>query len=299
MMQTLELECITPLFSYGADQQVPQIRAASIRGQLHQWFRLLGNDFESERYIFGGISINKDRSPTGRKLEDHAGRIMVRVGGLPDSSQHTEAATLPHKPGGAAAPKACFKSGTCFKLHIQERLGGLGDKRQAFEDCLQAWLHLGALGTRANRGSGSLQIVNNGPKTPNGWEAFVSELEKRNKLQFIAKLLPTDYPNAEDARKVITNTLGGPKPPPGAKPLSTINNPLGGIGRELRFGNRKSSPLKLRVLRFDDGQYRIAAVWDTRHQVTGNTIDDLKKVIQLLTTQGNHPIGRELAAVFR
>ena len=54
MKRTIDLEFITPLFSHGATDQ-PEIRPASIRGQLHAWFRIMGGDIEAERRVFGGI----------------------------------------------------------------------------------------------------------------------------------------------------------------------------------------------------------------------------------------------------
>ncbi|TAE90912.1 MAG: type III-B CRISPR module RAMP protein Cmr1 [Verrucomicrobia bacterium] len=44
-----QLEIITPCFCAGADQGIAEIRAASIRGQLRWWFRVLGGRHGSGR----------------------------------------------------------------------------------------------------------------------------------------------------------------------------------------------------------------------------------------------------------
>jgi len=41
MEYKIRLTFITPMFGHGATE-TPEVRAASIRGQLHNWFRLLG-----------------------------------------------------------------------------------------------------------------------------------------------------------------------------------------------------------------------------------------------------------------
>ncbi len=38
---TLQLQTISPLLLFGADQKRPELRAASIRGELRFWFRAL------------------------------------------------------------------------------------------------------------------------------------------------------------------------------------------------------------------------------------------------------------------
>ena len=65
MNASFRLEFITPLFSRGAYEDRPEIRAASIRGQLHAWFRVLGGEPADEKSIFGtvhGDAVAKARS---------------------------------------------------------------------------------------------------------------------------------------------------------------------------------------------------------------------------------------------
>ena len=79
MKRTIDLEFITPLFSHGATDQ-PEIRPASIRGQLHAWFRIMGGDIEAERRVFGGIKHKKaDTRTMPSHMETMASHVVVRV----------------------------------------------------------------------------------------------------------------------------------------------------------------------------------------------------------------------------
>ncbi len=78
----LELETVTPLFMYGADQNHPEIRAASIKGVMRWWWRAVaGNIYtiDDMRYkeseIFGGAvkreeKAEKIKSPTLLNIGD-------------------------------------------------------------------------------------------------------------------------------------------------------------------------------------------------------------------------------------
>jgi hypothetical protein len=289
MNRDIEIECLTPLFSKGSYTHVPEIRAASIRGQLHGWFRALGGSFEDERAIFGGVSVERERSD---KLPDQASRLVVRVS-PPAEPQTEKSPLLPHKQGGQASFKHAFAPGTRFTLHLRERRDGLNaDLAAKFDRPLQAWLLLGALGNRSTRGGGSLQPL--GEDWPSARDAYEKEVERLLRgTKMRAAVLDEVFPNQEAARKVMTDTLGGQdkrQQGAGENDLKRIRDPLGKV-----HGKRKTSPLRLRLYRFDDG-LRIVAVWDGRSKVTGNREGDLRQAIKLLDDKGK-PIGRLLQPV--
>src|SRR5258708_23485808 len=144
-MNTYRLEFITPLFSRGAYDDQPEIRPASIRGQLHWWFRALANSYTGEKAVFGGVH----GGATASKVV-----IRVRQSGLP--AEKADLATLPHKQGGQASRKKAFAPGTACELCILTRLGGLDARlKAAFDRTLEAWLLLGTLGLRATPAAGS------------------------------------------------------------------------------------------------------------------------------------------------
>lgn len=283
MNLTYRIECVSPLFSYGANQNTPEIRAASIRGQLHQWFRLQGGTYEEERAIFGGIA---NKSP---KLADHASKLIVRVADINVPGKIRSYPRLPHKQGGKAAATLAFPPGTRFTVHLQDRYGGLGELERSLVQTVEAWLLLGALGTRATRGGGSLQCIDDG--WPDSVEAWKRRLQKNvsSKCGFKVLMWPGEaFEDEESARKVITDTIGGPADThQDGSSLAQIRFPLGVVGNKhkLHVPRRKTSPLKLRVYRFTDG-YRIVGIRDTRQEVTGNTERDFTKVRELLKHAG-------------
>ncbi|MFN0069708.1 MAG: type III-B CRISPR module RAMP protein Cmr1, partial [Limisphaerales bacterium] len=135
-MSALRLEFTTPLFSRGAYEDRPEVRPASIRGQLHWWFRALGGGAQDEKMIFGGVH--------GGAV---ASRVVVRVQHAPLHGEWIP--TLPHKPPGRTAqhgpnaPRIGVRAGLAVDLHILTRLGGLDGRLQpVFDRTLEAWLLL-------------------------------------------------------------------------------------------------------------------------------------------------------------
>ena len=194
--------------------------------------------------------------------------------------------TLPHKNGAQASPKLAYQIGTKFDLHILSRLGGLGEKLQSSLDrTLETWLLLGTLGLRSTRAAGSFcwetlpPLVDGNLQPPADFAAFevrCQHLLRGANLRFA--VLGQIYSAAEQARRVVSDTLGGRADAQGQNDLSLLNYPLGKIGPR---GERKTSPLRFRILGIG-GQYRIAAVWDGRTAVTGNSPSDLGGIISVL-----------------
>ena len=269
MNKTVIITFITPCFCRGADcspSGAPEIRPASIRGQLHWWFRALGGSPQDENVIFGTIH-------GGAK----ASRVVVRVR-APLSPSLMQSPTLPHKEGGPASPKQALAPGTAFDLLLSTRLGGLSAALEAqFIRTLEGWLLMGALGLRATRGGGNFTWQGQ-PATPEAYQDTVKAITRGSKMR--AALLDTVYTNAENARQDITNTL--------ADRAFGNSAPLGKA-----LGGRKTSPLRFRVVRFDQGNFRILAIWDGRESVTGNTVRDLERAIETLAA-ANKPIGKQL-----
>lgn len=270
-MNSYRLTFITPLFSKGSYDDLPEIRPPSIRGQLHWWFRALGGSHADEKAIFGGVH--------GGAV---ASKVVVRVSNV--NGQKGEVATLPHKSGGQASPKWAFRAGTSCDLHVSLRLGGLDDRlKQAFERTLETWLLLGTLGLRATRAGGSFSWASltegavRMPQTFEAWQARSAKLLEGTSLKF--HLATESFGSAEEARRVVSDTIGGRDDREGDDSLARINHPLGKV-----FGGRKTSPLRFRIIPIANS-YHIAAVWDGRSEVTGNRPGDLEAVINMLQTK--------------
>jgi len=259
---------ITPLFSKGSYDDRPEIRPASIRGQLHWWFRALGHDHKDEKAVFGSVHNGTSAS-----------KIVVRVSNI--TEKPGQANTLPHKYGGEASPKAAFLPGTSFDLWITERLGGLNERlRAAFLRTLEAWLLLGTLGLRATRAAGSFvwEPQADSPLVPSpdlsAYACRVKEVLANTPLQ--ATIIPQPFDSAEEARRVVSDTIGKAKGHSAPDPLLKYNHPLGKI-----HGSRKTSPLRFRIIQVG-GSHHIVAVWDGRSNITGNSPKDRDGVIRLL-----------------
>ena len=96
------------------------------------------------------------------------------------------------------------------------------------------------------------------------------------------------YGAAEQARRVVSDTLGGRDDYQGEDDLARLNDPLGKI-----HGGRKTSPLRFRIVGIG-AEFRIAALWDGRTSVTGNRPGDLAGLIRLLAER-KPALGSQLA----
>lgn len=290
MNRTIDLNLITPLFSHGATDE-PEIRPASIRGMLHEWFRLLGGDIVSERRVFGGIKQTK------AGYRDHemtkASSIVVRVADVKGTV--VDMSTLPHKSGGKAAPRKAFSAGTTCRIVLSDRLGGLsGEDEKRFEAAVNAWLLVGTLGYRATRAAGSFSWQDATFEMPTDrieyQDACRNLLDDSNAFENVkVAVLGKGYKEAEAARKAVSDSLGGPERN-GQDDLGRLHNPLGGISP------RKTSPLKYRIVQLKTG-FHILALWDNRQKVTGNMEDDFYGVIDLLAEK-KPELGRQLREAF-
>jgi hypothetical protein len=279
-MMSYRLTFITPLFSKGSYDQIPEVRPSSVRGQLHFWFRALGGNPADENAIFGSVHSRPVL----------ASKVIVRVGNIHGNTE--EFKTLPHKHGGQASPKWAYSPGTTFDLHLLERLGGLSEAhRNAFGRTVQAWLLTGTLGLRSTRAGGSFiwqPLTSCGDKMPESIEAYSARCANilgDAPLRFV--LMDQAFQSAEDARRTVSDTLGGRQDTHGSNDLARLNYPLGKV-----FGGRKTSPLRFRIIKLVGGFY-ILAIWDDRGQVTGNHPQDFSAVIELLAQKGK-PIGNLL-----
>lgn len=282
-MSSYRLSFITPLFSKGSYDDIPEVRPPSIRGQLHWWFRALGGSHRAEKSIFGSVHGGAAAS-----------KVVVRVNNL--GGEKGEVATLPHKRGGLASPKFAYKPGTTCDLHITFRLGGLDSHLgEAFERTVEAWLLLGTLGLRGTRAAGSFawNPLSMGAATP---PQNIAEYRARCAMVLQAAplechLIDQAFNSAEEARRIVSDTIGGREDKQGASELASIRYPLGRV-----FGERKTSPLRFRIVRLGT-QFHIVAVWDGRSAVTGNKTGDLGAAIELLRTKSKK-IGSLLAGAF-
>ncbi len=228
-----DIEVLTPLFNRGAYQDTPEIRVPSIRGMVRWWFRALGGSPDEEKLVFGGMKKFGQRTAN----DVMASRLVFRVSKVTAHKANPDPATLPHKQGGQASPRAAFQAGAKLTLQVFSRFEPLPSEleRKAI-NALEVWTLLGSLGLRANRGGGSLW-PSNAPNSP-------EELKQRLKqlgCTWPVYLAPASVGNTWlDLQKAATDTVqNGPA------------NIFGSVRP-----HRQSSPLKLKVVRLD-GQLRL------------------------------------------
>lgn len=287
MTRTIQLEFITPMFSHGATD-APEVRAPSIRGQLHEWFRVLGGDIVQERHIFGGIK--QSRANFDAHDETLASKAVVRVSDVVGTVRRID--TLPHKMGGQASPRNAYSPGMTCTIYLCGRLGMSMEAWLALNRSVNAWLLMGTLGFRATRAGGSFVWRDESfpmPETPIEYQDACRDLLDGTSSR--VAILDMDYDSAERARKIVSDSLGGHDDHLGSDDLARLHDPLGRIHR-----GRKTSPLKYRIVRFGDNS-RILAFWDGRQEVTGNTDDDFYGVINLLA-QRKPSLGEQLKRAF-
>ena len=154
--QIYKLEFITPAFLAGADQGVAELRAASIRGALRWWFRVLGGTKTEETAVFGGVQGGARRSkvivraavtkPVQGAFEEP--RPMSDLGYL-----YYFATVSGEAKGIRVRPEAYFAQGTAFEIQLVDQ-GVPQDFKERFDYAVTCFLRIGALGLRATRGCG-------------------------------------------------------------------------------------------------------------------------------------------------
>ncbi|HRE46686.1 MAG TPA: type III-B CRISPR module RAMP protein Cmr1, partial [Aggregatilineales bacterium] len=140
----------SPLFLYGAYQQEPELRAASVRGQLRYWFRAIegAKDAnletlrERERNVFGST--------------ERGSQVSIRLYEM-NRLETVETSMLPHRSNGKSLAKA-FKQGQTFDLQVVTRPGV--KIPNAFQRALYTWFLLGGLGKRSRRMFGAFNVNN-------------------------------------------------------------------------------------------------------------------------------------------
>ena len=159
-----KLTLITPCFCAGANQNVAELRAPSIRGQLRWWFRVLGGTLEQEKELFGGVH-------DGTK----ASKIVVRVRVKEEEIKHGKPEDLPQQnrplyyifhfvrvsgDRRRYEPAGWLKEGTPFTVEILSRLPMTDEQERQFLMAWNAFVKFGGLGYRQTRGLGAFALEN-------------------------------------------------------------------------------------------------------------------------------------------
>jgi len=148
--ETHVLNVTTPLFLYGANQKEPEIRAASVRGQLHYWFRAIKGAQTSDLKEINAHESSLFGSTAG------ASSVSIRIytDGEPKTGSY---AMLPHKKERRGQSwQQAISPGQVLKLEIVTR-PGIAPIPPPLAETLKVWLLLGGLGKRSRRMFGALE----------------------------------------------------------------------------------------------------------------------------------------------
>ncbi len=167
--ETYLVEIITPCFCAGADQANAEIRAASIRGQLRWWLRLIDHNPAHEAEIFGSAAGDEDCASAA---------LAVRVADfrpappwkVPEINQNTPENYVWHFASvsgttqrGAKGPRwntqGAIAPTSTFSLQLVWRRRLSSELKMKFDLALKSFLALGTLGLRGTRGLGALHCA--------------------------------------------------------------------------------------------------------------------------------------------
>lgn len=261
---TIKLRTVSPLFLNGADKNQPELRAASVRGQLRYWFRAiwgsrvsdLNKIWERESAIFGNNEVGS--------------RVAVRILNRKPPAL-ADAALLPHRTHGQGSQKA-IRSETNFLLQICTP-PGIEIPQEAFLS-LQMWLLLGGIGKRSRRMFGALAAEDFWDPRLTSPDALISNIQKAiNRFAREPAKLAQTYPDHKPPSFPTLNPNHS-RICVGQLPLESAvdaNRKLFGILRSDQFrqherifghamGGRRASPLIAQVRRIGDGYYPVLTI---------------------------------------
>ena len=287
-METERITLLSPCFCAGANQNAPEIRVPSIRGQLRWWFRLLYGSSElsedalrrQEWELFGGL-----------QRADTRGQVIIRTTAsevaltIPAQALNRTKLSAESKQVGdrAAGTLGAFVLGWSFRA----LRSAPQDAASRFQRVLKTWILLGGVGARVNRATGSVwpsAWANGTAPTVAQFTEYVADLELPGCVRWA--VLDETSSDVAPLRAIAAKTF---KP----EPDSDDESVLGCARRQKRL----ASALKLKIGAFDDGDgsrhYRLIAVFDGRRGRGRNlphTIDEL--------CARRKPLGRLLKSAF-
>lgn len=215
---TLNLEFVTPCFLGGASPEVPEWRAASVRGQLRWWFRAiaggkLGGQPETTRKLEAAVfgTTNRASALTVRTLgapramskgrrfahgepltasqiaalwQDTSKPTIDRLRLLDDHQKEFPVNPLQYLAYGPVDRgqllRGCFYAGEAAKLELRWSRSPGADARALFDLALWAWLNLGGIGSRSRKGFGSLSAIGATDElAPRNREALQGQLRQK------------------------------------------------------------------------------------------------------------------------
>ena len=233
------VELLTPCFCHGSDcGRNPEIRTASMRGQIRDWRRMRGCEKHAIEDVWGG-----DKG--GMK----ASKVALELTKTPPGRHHSEP-LLPHKgkPKREAIPRE-----TVFTVVLRRLVGCAGEYWREAKRDVETWLLLGCLGQRANRAAGSVWCTDWPFPAFDDIKAHLDMLHVPRSWDI--RICTSDM-TSEKARETASDTVEN------RRYFGTIK------------GNRIPSPVKMKVIRLGEA-YRLMLTAASRDLLDG-AVDCLK-----------------------
>lgn len=164
-LKSCNLQLITPCLCAGADQQSPELRAASFRGELRWWFRCLGGTREQENSIFGGVHGDCKASAVALLVQDVKGNPDFEWTFEKPQRKGVNSCYITYfldagKDDAAKREDAYLPPGIKFTLELRQLRELAEDEKELL---LLAWdclCNLGGIGARKTRALGAYAPVN-------------------------------------------------------------------------------------------------------------------------------------------
>lgn len=176
-----QIEVVTPMFLYGADQNVAELRVPSIKGQLRWWWRAqqnfnkLADLKENENEIFGST---KNRSSFSIVLEEKKTLFYPkRTKSIKNHRDNREDFLFIYLAYGVYDTEArCYdrkiiKEGSIFQLTVRSRDENIINE---VNETIITFIKYGGLGAKSRNGFGSMNLIDGRPSNGN------FESEKKN-----------------------------------------------------------------------------------------------------------------------
>lgn len=261
------IELLTPCFCHGEDSRNnPEIRVASIRGQIREW-RRMRNAEVGDRQLSSDERIENSVSQVwggschtwnARKSKSESTMIASRVALELDWELATHLAKKPLLPHKKSPQREAVFGKEEFMLKLRRLVGCTDTLWAEAKRDVQTWLLLGCLGQRANRAAGSVWRRD--------WR-FASIEDFRKQLLSVqipqnwdVRVCDQAFDDAEEVRTVASDTVDNVQY-------------FGGINPR-----RKPSPTKMKVVR-SGGSFHLLLF-----AATANLLDD---AIECLKTKPN------------
>lgn len=178
--EEFQFQIVTPMFLGGADQQAEAIRPSSIKGALRFWWRALnwgrcmtetGDEVQAlrqlhaeEARLFGAAATTNDHhKPIGGQgvflmqvTHDHTSRVEQPFTRLEAGQLYLLGMGLSSFKGGNHCSRNALQKGGTFNLKLIFHPRASDRDQQQIRSAVQAFELLGALGSRARHGMGSV-----------------------------------------------------------------------------------------------------------------------------------------------